>query len=102
MHAVVESIAKMFSNLLGAAEDELHQALASTQEGFRNPAPDNPVRAAELLKHADLAFLEALLKLAYKDPSRVIYLPVAMLKAVLYMRLKRISSFDKLVLTLQA
>lgn len=66
-------------------------------DNFTNPTPQDPVRVAQFLAHADLGFLESVLESKYRDPDRVELPPLAMLNAVVFRKLTRISSWEKTV-----
>jgi len=59
------------------------------KERFINPTTDNPVRIQDFLKHLSLSRITPTLKKMYEEDYRFKYQPGAVLKTMIYFKLKR-------------
>ena len=58
------------------------------EETFVNPTVDEPVRTEEIMKHMNLSFLRPILDELYEEAWRFHFDPLAVLKTMIYWRLK--------------
>lgn len=93
-------IDKQIKNFWGKKGTAQNILVIAKSKGFSNATKNNPVDAVEFLHWLDVSCLEGLLNGLYsREP---VYPPVAMLKAILLIDLKRMKFFTELARALKS